>query len=123
MILRQSDRHGYDPAHSSLPGNCAGRVSVLVRRPRRRVRLHRDDDFVWAHDDRDSANRARAEYFGRDDRLISILARRTLFLETILAIRPALGPGGLLRRLPSTICFDSSNLDRHRTPFFSDTII
>ena len=86
---------------SDLPfsGNRRHRVPLLLRRPRRRVRLHRRDDAVRARSHYHPADCVGTEHSGCAHRVFSILAGRPFLMEIILAVRAPFHPGCLLRRL------------------------
>src|SRR5262249_29441286 len=102
-------KDGSHDAYSSWLHNCADRVSLLLSRTCRRLGLHRPDDAVRLRTDDHSADRARPEHSGRDDRLLSILAGRPFLLEIILAVRAAFSSRGVSRRLHPAIGFDPLN--------------
>jgi len=97
------------------------RVPLFIRRARRRFRIYRDHDFVWTCRDRYSTDGARPEYFGGNDRFISILAGRSFLLEIILAVRAALNSRGVFRRLSSAFRRRFTNPDRNSSAFSSAT--
>src|SRR4030095_6875618 len=117
-ILFALNRHGSNNFQSSLPRDRSCRVSLFFRRTRQRVRLHRDDDFVWNCCDHASTNSISAEYPRRHNRLISILAGRTFFLEIILAVPASVCSSGLFRRVSPSVRFDSANSDCIRPAVF-----
>src|SRR5438067_7886439 len=97
---------------SDLPfsGNRRHRVPLLLRRPRRRVRLHRRDDAVRARNHYHPADCVGTEHPGCAHRVFSILAGRAFLMEIILAVRSPFCSGCLLRRLSPVT---SSNFENH----------
>src|SRR5438105_6594546 len=103
--------------------NYARRVPLLLGRACRRIRLHRGHDLVWVERHLHSADRARPQHSRGCDRFVSILAGRIFFLAAFLAVRAALDPHGLFRRLPSGAGRDPENRDRCGAALFGGAII
>jgi len=110
-------KHGRDPSHSSFSRHRGDRIPLLVGGPCRCVGVHRYDDAVRNSADRHSSDCACAEHFGRFDWRISILARRSFFVATVLAICAAFHPGCVRRRLFAAVCFGSENSNWHCAAF------
>src|SRR5205085_9483625 len=103
--------------------NYARRVPLLLGRACRRIRLHRGHDLVRVERHLHSADRARPQHSRGRDRFVSILAGRIFFLAAFLAVRAALDPRGLFRRLPSGAGRDPENRDRRGAALFGGAII
>ena len=110
-------KHGRDASHSSFSRHRGDRIPLLVGGPCRCVGVHRYDDAVRNSADRHSSDCACAEHFGRFDWRISILARRSFFVATVLAICAAFHPGCVRRRLFAAVCFGSENSNWHCAAF------
>lgn len=106
-----------------FPRGDHNRVLVFIRRPRRRIRIHRGDDPLWTCDAHHPPDRTGIEYPGCDHRVVAVLASRSFLLEFVLAVRPALGPRCVLWRLSPITGSNSENHYRTRAAFFRSPIV
>src|SRR6266576_5998098 len=112
LVIRHSSFGGHDTSHPSFPRHRSNRITLLVGRSCRCLRLHRNDDVVWNRAHRHSSNGACAQHFGCVHRHVPVLARRLLLVEPLLAVRAALHSGSVSRWLFAAICFGPENSHR-----------